>query len=345
MLQTLVAAVVVLGLLVFVHELGHFTMAKIMGIRVEEFAFGFGPKWITLMKRGDTEYTIHPFPLGGFVKLAGAEPGEENVPGGFNSKPWWTRFLVYLTGPFMNFVLAYLVFCIMGVTVGLPNANNTSLNRIELVMPGGIADKAGIEIGDVITRINGKRIVSGEQVVAAIYKSAGKRLDFTIDREGETLHIFVTPKLTKIAGEYRGAIGIVVTPELTRVGVIESVRYGTMATISFVKTFFTVIFSREVKDAVGGPISIVMETSNSVKRGASGLLQLMAVLSMSLGVVNLLPIPVVDGGQMVLLVAEGIKGRRLSTSTLELAQKIGFSIIAIIFALVMYLDISRLVAR
>jgi regulator of sigma E protease len=316
-----------------------------MGIRVEEFAFGFGPKWITLMKRGDTEYTIHPFPLGGFVKLAGAEPGEENVPGGFNSKPWWQRFLVYLTGPFMNFVMAYLIFCIMGVTVGLPSARNASLNRIDLVMPNGIADKAGLEIGDLITQVNGRNITTGDQIVSIIYKSTGKKLDLTVNREGKTLHIFVTPRRTKIANEYKGAIGIVVTPELKRVGIVESVRYGTGATISFVKTFFTVVFSREVKDAVGGPISIVMETSNSVKRGASGLLQLMAVLSMSLGVVNLLPIPVVDGGQMVLLVAEGIKGRRLSTSTLELAQKIGFSIIAIIFALVMYLDISRLVAR
>jgi regulator of sigma E protease len=343
-IQVIVAVIVVLGALVFVHELGHFTMAKIMGIKVEEFAFGFGPKWITLMKRGDTEYTIHPFPLGGFVKLAGAEPGEENLPSGFNSKPWWARFLVYFTGPLMNFVLAYLIFCIMGVMVGLPITKN-SLNRIELIMPNGIADKAGIAVGDVVTHIDGKRIVTGEQLVDVIHKSTGKKLDFTVNREDKTLHIYVTPKLTKIDGKDMGAIGIMVTPELKRVGAVESVRYGTRVTAGFVKNFFTVIFSREVKNAVGGPISIVMETSNSVKRGASGLLQLMAVLSMSLGVVNLLPIPVVDGGQMVLLMVEGIRRRRLSPQTLELAQMIGLSIIALIFVLVMYLDLNRLIAR
>ena len=150
-LLTTLAAIVLLGTLVFFHELGHFTMSKIMRIRVEEFAFGFGPKWIRLFKRGDTEYTIHPVPLGGFVKLAGAEPGEAGLPNGFQSKPWWTRFLVYLAGPFASFVLGYIIFCMLGFTVGLPISRDVE-NKVDLVMPGSEADRVGLRTGDEIIR-------------------------------------------------------------------------------------------------------------------------------------------------------------------------------------------------
>lgn len=339
--ETIVAVVVLLGVLVMFHELGHFTVSKLLGIKVEEFAFGFGPKWITLFKKGDTEYTIHPYPLGGFVKLAGSEPGEEDVPDGFNSKPWWARFLVYLAGPLMSFVLAYIIFCSLGLTIGLP-ITNISYNQVDFIEPGSIAEKAGMKIGDIVVQINDAPIKNGNQMVDYIHDSIGKPLDISVDRNGQIIHIHATPKATVVEGKRIGRIGFAPKQKLKRVGFLRAIHYGNNTTVSFVKTFFRVVFSRQAKDAVGGPISIVQETSNSVSRGVNGFLQLMAILSMSLGVINLMPIPVVDGGQLWLLVAEGIKGKALSIKTLQIAQTIGLVTIGLIFVAVFYLDFARL---
>lgn len=422
------ALIVLLGILVIFHEFGHFAVAKLFKIRVDEFAFGFGPKWIRLFKRGDTEYTIHPFPLGGFVKLAGQEPGEEDIPNGFNSKPWWQRYLVYLAGPVMSFVLAYLVFCVFGMTIGLPVPKGLR-NRVDLVMPDTEADRAGLRTGDVVVSIDGKPIENGVQMLDTIHGSSYKRLHIVVRREGELVNIEATPKpqmmefaksgflvnlpmmktgdegnridaverksLAEKAGlkpgdvlvslngkrvvsggdiisaaglpvsrltlvvdrdnklvsirmpsspkdlKVLGLLGFMPTQTYKRVGFAESIRVGNQETVDFAKTLVTVLFSRHVKDTVGGPIAIADQTSIAVRRGIHGFLQLLAMLSLSLGVVNLLPIPVMDGGQMALLIGEAIKGRRLSQKTMEIATKLGLAIIAMFFLLIMFVDLTR----
>lgn len=424
------ALIFLLGLLVCFHELGHFTMAKLLGIRVEEFAFGFGPKWIVLARRGGTEYTIHPFPLGGFVKLAGEDMTQENVPDGFYTKPWWVRFLVYSAGPFMSLLLAYIVFCVMGFTVGLPIGNKV-MNKVDLVQPGGVAQKAGLKVGDVIIAINNKPITNAKQMLDTIHGSGEKTLLIAVERGNDILHITATPqtkavifesmgfqasRLEKDADLYRidnvkrhspaakaglrvndriisingrktdsgremveivrsaggkpvnivlergdnlikktiipdpkklakdmpvAYLGFILKQKLDRVGVVESIKYGNETTVMFIKTMITVIFSKDVKDAVGGPLAIASETQNSVKRGVSGYLELMAALSLSLGVLNLFPIPVMDGGQMVLVLVEGLKRKRLSQRTWEVAQLIGLAMLGLIFVLVMTLDLGR----
>ena len=431
---TFPAIIILLGTLIFFHELGHFTMAKLLKMRVDEFAFGFGPKWIRILKLGDTEYTIHPIPLGGFVKLAGMEPGEEHVPGGFQGKPWWARMLVYFSGPAMSFVLAYLVFCTLGLTVGLPITGDV-MNRVDLVMPNSEADRVGLASGDVILAMNGKAIKSGNEMLGIVHGSSFKQLEIRVRRDGRVFTVRATPRpqelefsklglivampwdgkvpnriirvkpgteadkagfkvndvirtidgesitssqqLIRIAdedankrlaivlqrdkesvqirialkpGEIQkdkviGLLGFVPVQRLQRVGLVRSVHYGNEATSVFVTTTVRVIFSREVKEAVGGPLAIADATLNSVKRGPYGFLQLMGILSLSLAIVNILPIPVVDGGQMVMLAIEAIRRRRLSAQTWELSQRIGWTMIAIIFALIMYLDLSRLAAN
>jgi len=340
---TILALIVLLGTLVFFHELGHFSIAKLLRIRVEEFAFGFGPKWIRLFKRGDTEYTIHPVPLGGFVKLAGMEP-EEEVPDGFNSKPVGYRVLTYLAGPVMSFVLAYLIFSVMGFTVGLP-ITGEALNRVELVERRSIAEKAGLRTGDVIVAINSKRIDSGEEMISTIHGSMNKPLDIVLKRDGKFVTIHATPEPRDLDGKTVGVLGFMATPKLQRVGLIDSVKYGSRTTTFFIAGILHVLVSSELKEAVGGPLAIVDATRIGVKRGANGFLQLMAVLSLSLGIINLLPIPILDGGQMLLLIVERIKGRRLSPHTLEVAQRIGLTVIAIIFLMIMYLDLQRVYTR
>lgn len=340
-LMTALAAIVLLGTLVFFHELGHFTMAKALKIRVEEFAWGFGPKWIRLFKRGDTEYTIHPVPLGGFVKLAGAELGEVGLPNGFQSKPWWSRFLVYLAGPFASFLLGYVIFCTMGFTVGLPISRNVE-NRVDLVMPGSEAERVGLRTGDEIIKINGKTIKSGKDMLTIVHDSANKRLHIVIRREGRLVSVDATPKPRKVGGKVIGLLGFLPKQRLERVGLARSFDYGNQATLAFVAVMVKVLPSREAKDAVGGPISIVDATYNSLKRGPYGYLELMGVLSLSFAFVNMLPIFVVDGGQMMLLLVEGLKRRRLSPKTWEVTQKIGLTMIAVLFILIMYLDLNRL---
>lgn len=337
------ALVFLLGVLVFFHELGHFTMAKLLRMRVEEFAFGFGPKWIRLAKRGETEYTVHPIPLGGFVKLAGMEPGENGVPGGFQSKPGWMRFLVYAAGPLMSFVLAYIVFCALGLTLGLP-ITGKALNRVDLVQPGSRAEKAGLKIGDKIVEINGERIESGNEMVDIIHNSLGKPLTIVVDRGGHIVRIHATPGPGKIQGKTVGLLGFVPTQELKRVGLVDSIQVGNSTTIIFAKTMLGAIFSRDVGKNVGGPIAIADATFNSVKRGTFGYLQLVGMLSMSLGIINLFPIPVVDGGWMVFLVLEGIRRKRFSMRTVEATQRVGWTIIVFLFATIMLLDLSKVLS-
>jgi regulator of sigma E protease len=338
------ALVVLLGTLVLFHELGHFSAAKLFRIKVDEFAFGFGPKWIRLFRRGDTEYTIHPVPLGGFVKLAGMEPGEEDVPNGFNTKPVWQRMIVYFAGPFMSFVLAVFVFSTMGLTVGLPISGEI-VNRVELVQPKSVAEKAGLRTADVVISINGKRIASGTEMVTTIHNSAGKALTLIVQRDEKQLTIHATPKAEKLGKKTVGLLGFIPTPKLQRVGVGESIRFGALQTEVFAVGMVQSIFSRHVKDAIGGPIAIADATQTSVKRGIFGFLQLMAILSLSLGVVNLIPIPILDGGAIMLLFGERIKGRRLAPRTIEVAQKIGLALIAALFITIMYLDLSRLASN
>lgn len=339
------ALIVMLGTLIFFHELGHFTVAKLLRIRVEEFAFGFGPKWIRLFKRGGTEYTIHPVPLGGFVKLAGMEPGQENVPNGFQSKPWWSRLAVYLAGPFMSFVLAYLVFCALGFTVGLP-ITGEAINSVDLVFPGTEAERVGLKSGDLIVSINGERIDSGREMLGIVHGSPNKQLVIIVGRNGRYVPMRATPEATEVEkGKVIGLLGFTPKQRLQRVGLMESIHYGNQATLIFVTTILRVLPSREVKDAVGGPLAIADATLNSVKSGPYRYLQLVGILSLSLAVVNMLPIPVVDGGQAMLLLVEAIKRRRLSPRTWEVAQRIGLTVIAIIFLLIMYLDLSRIASN
>jgi len=433
---TFPAIIVLLGTLIFFHELGHFATAKLLGMKVQEFGFGLpiGRRLALLFKRGETEYTVYPVPLGGFVKLAGMEPGEEDVPDGFQSKPWYSRWLVHLAGPVMSLVLAYIIFCGLGLTLGLPTTGDV-INRVDLVMPGSEADRVGLQSGDMILALNGKTIKAGKEMLGIVHSSSFEQLDISVRRDGRVFQVRATPRPQEVEfsklgvmigmpwdakrsnrvlrvipksdgakagfvvgdvvtaadgekitsaqqliwiadrdanrrvvfavsrgqqnleiaavlkpGEVRkdkllGLLGFIPAQRLQRVGLAESFHYGTRATTIFVVTTVRVLFSREVKDSVGGPIAIADATLNSVKRGLYGYLELMGILSLSLAIVNILPIPVVDGGQMLLLLVEAVRRRRLSQRTWEISARIGWTMIAIIFAFIMYLDLSRVAAN
>lgn len=177
--------IIILGVLVFFHEWGHFIAAKLSGIRVEEFAFGFGPKLARIMKRGDTEYTIHAVPLGGFVKLTGMEPGEEEIEDGFQAQAIWKRAAVIFAGPLFSFILGAVVLLFVGLYWGFPDDTVTA--RVGMVQPQTEAAKIDLRAGDRIREINGARITNGAQVLDIIHSSPGKKMDMVIDRDGRTL--------------------------------------------------------------------------------------------------------------------------------------------------------------
>ena len=180
-IETAIALVLIFAVLVLFHEFGHFAAARLVGMRVEEFAFGFGPKMITLFKRGDTEYTLHPIPLGGFCKIAGMEPDEQDIPDGFQAQAIWKRALVIFAGPFMSFVLAVLVFVSLGVYWGFPDFAKVQ-NRVGAVNPQTEAYRMNLRAGDRILEINGARVTDGEQLTSFIHSRPGERINLVIDR-------------------------------------------------------------------------------------------------------------------------------------------------------------------
>jgi len=230
-----VTLLIILSILVIAHEWGHFIVARLCGIRVDDFSIGFGKRLFRIGKRGDTEYNVRMLPLGGFVKIAGMEPDEaplvaakdkmlgkttesdpdarqlpliaENVgenaaytsPDGFYSKPLWQRALVILAGPVMSFLFGYLAFCLMGWTVGIPSGK--VLSRIGMVSPGGEGQRIGLHTGDLITVINGQPITDGKQMIAAINGNLGKTLTLTVQRGNQTLTKTATPQIAMENGK------------------------------------------------------------------------------------------------------------------------------------------------
>ena len=183
-IETTIALLLIFGALVMGHELGHFITARLVGIRVEEFAFGFGPKLLRLFKRGDTEYTIHPVPLGGFVKLAGMEPGQEDIPDGLQAQSAWKRAIVFAAGPVASFILAVVIFVGTGVFWGFPHDWKT-MNRVGSVMPQTVASKIGLRAGDRILAIDGKPVSSGIEMTTLIHNKPGEQVRLTVEHNGD----------------------------------------------------------------------------------------------------------------------------------------------------------------
>lgn len=429
----------VLSVLVVVHEWGHFIVAKLFGMRVEDFSLFFGKKLICLGVRNGTEYNIRAIPLGGFVRISGMEPEDfahgsalfkrsgkrqasdrflrgleeealrginfENVsdrvaesvengvnnegrltthgrqeleslllsttlhedehryiqavlnakerpldPHGYNQKPLWQRAAVIFAGPFMSLFFGYVLFCVMGFTTGLPDRHTE--NVVATVVKDKPAYRAGIRPADRIVNIDGTPIPDGKTMVRIIRGSIGKPLNLTIERAGKTLPITVTPEPDqadveengKIVRKTVGLIGIgpKITPIWKRYPPMEAIRTGTEIITFQVTATITTIFSRDVGNNVGGIITIGRQIHDDSKEGLRRVLLTAASLSISLGILNLFPIPVLDGGHLVLLAWEGLRRRKLSSKEVYTAQLFGLTVILVLFVLVMYKDITRL---
>jgi len=350
----ILVAILLLGVLIFVHELGHFLVAKAFGVGVERFSIGFGPK-LWCVKKGETEYALSLVPLGGYVKLVGEDPEEEVPPekseASFHGKPLYVRAAVVGAGPLFNILFAFVVMTgiyLWGVPVLEP-----VLGR---VMPNSPAQTAGLMPGDRIVLIQGKHVDSWEAMAKLVQRSPGKPLKLVVERKGNRIELVVVPKpeeVRTIFGEKRivGKIGVVAAGvyRVERANPVKALLRGFAYTYRMV--YLTIvgiikILQRVVPaKSVGGPILIVQMASQQVKAGMVSFFTFMAFISINLGVINLFPIPILDGGHLLFFGIEAVRRKPLSTRTRELAQQLGLIIIIVIMALAFYNDIMRLLGK
>nr|MBN2277412.1 RIP metalloprotease RseP [candidate division Zixibacteria bacterium] len=346
-MTTILATVFVLGVLVFIHELGHFLVAKWAGIRVDKFSLGFPPKIIS-RKWGETEYAIGAIPLGGYVKMAGENPDDDarGEPYEFMSKPVWKRFMVIFAGPFMNFVLAVLVL------TGLYMVRGKEIQAVFIgqVAPDSPAAAAGIRTGDKILSVDGVRVTSFREMADIVYKKVEQPVEISWERDNrvftDTL-VTYRNKVELVSGDSAevGMIGIGSQAVYRKYGVFTALGAGFEQSVVYVRMVFEFVWgllSRQV-DAreIGGPILIGKLAGATARAGFDVLLEFLALLSINLAVLNVLPIPVFDGGHLLFLLVEKLKGSPLSIKARLIAQQVGIAFILILVIFVTFNDITR----
>lgn len=358
-MNTMVSFIIVLGLLIFVHELGHFLFAKLFKVKVLKFSLGFGPKIIG-RTYGDTEYLISAFPLGGYVKMFGENPDEQDVvtdeqKGSFAHKSVVQRFFIVLAGPIFNLLFALVLFAGLFIAMGVPDSRDTT--TIGQVSEKSPAAEAGLMAGDTIEQINGQPISGWLDILNTVKDSGGKALTLQVKRGTEQLDLVVTPVVDNVKNvfgevvEQRYMIGVVKDEALVyeRLGIIKSLQaaaaqtwmYISLTVLGFVKIIQQVVPMSEL----GGPILIAQLAGQQMSAGWIHLVYFMGLLSVNLGILNLLPIPVLDGGHLLFLGIEGVRGKPLSERVQIVAQQVGMVLLGSLMIFVFYNDLFRIFSK
>lgn len=352
MLTALVSTIVVLGVLIFVHELGHFLVAKWAGVTVLRFSFGFGPRLVGF-KRGETDYCISAIPLGGYVKMLGEDPGEEVAEDEFHqsfpSQPVSKRIAIVLAGPLCNFFFAIITFTLIFALAGIPRLTT----EIGSVNSGSPAEAAGLQPGDKVLSINGRTLQAWDELSHTIEELGHAPLTVKVQRGAEILTFTVTPthsEVKDIFGEpvKRPVMGVTASgkSEIEEVTPLDAVASSFTQTWNLSRLFLLTVVKMfegvvSVK-TLGGPILIAQMAGQQAQEGIINLINFMAVISVNLAVLNLLPIPVLDGGHILFFSIEAILRRPLATRKIEVAQKVGMFILLALMLFVFYNDIMRL---
>ena len=347
----IVAFLIVISVIVLIHEFGHFIVAKKMGVKVEKFSLGFGPK-VFGRQIGETEYVISALPLGGYVKLLGEDPSEELPPEdmkrSYSNLPPYKKFLIIFFGPFFNFVLAAVIFTIIFMA-GRPVLKPV----IGGVMKGRPAVKAGLKKGDIITSVNGIKVNSWAGLSKYIEKFGNSTITLGVKENNIFKKVKLKPELTSGLNIYRQKIKryiIGITPSNKAVfykytGLLNSF-YSAVKEIWFViyitvVSLFYLIAGKLPASDLGGPIMIAQLSGRAASLGVSGFFYFIAFISVNIGLVNLFPIPALDGGHLLFSIIEMIKRGPLSTKFQETAAKVGFALLIVLLLFVSYNDIIR----
>jgi regulator of sigma E protease len=327
----IIMAILAFSLLVIIHELGHFTMCKLNGVKVYEFSLGMGPKLFGI-KGKETEYLIKAFPIGGYVKMEGEESAS-NDPRAFNNKTPWQKLSIVSAGAIMNLILAVVLFAMVGASEGyiLPIVGD--------VIPNSPGMHAGLKVGDEITKINKVPIDKWEEALTEFSNNKGNTMNIEILRDSKVKEISLTP--LKDVKENRYMIGIAGLRKKMNFG--QTVSYGFTQTISSSKqifSFFGSLFRGKVSaNEVGGPISIIRMSGKAAQAGLTNLMFLTAFISVQLGILNIVPFPALDGGWIFILLYEIISGKKLDENKVGTVNYIGFIFLMALMALVVIKDI------
>lgn len=340
--MNIVVAILIFGLLVLVHELGHFLAARKNGILVEEFAIGMGPKLVGF-QRGDTLYTIRILPLGGFCRMLGEDEEVEGDERAFSNKSVGARIVVVIAGAAFNIILAFIFACIL---VGMAGDFTT---RISDISEGSPAYEAGLKPGDTIVKVDGHRIMSSSEISLYINLKKGEPVDIVYKRDGQEQGITITPE--EAEGNY--FIGIANFHRINKGNIFEVIKYGFIKVGFWIKTVFIslgMIFRGEVgREDVGGPIRIMSEISKgyteSVKYGVRNVFltisSYIVLLSANLGVMNLLPIPALDGGRLLFLLIEAVRRKPISREKEGYVHFIGFVLLMVLMVFLFFNDFTN----
>lgn len=352
MSTNIISFAIVLGILIFVHEFGHFLLAKLMGVGVEKFSLGFGPR-ILGKKIGMTEYMISAIPLGGYVKMVGESPEKELdeslLPLSFSHKGLLKRSLIVLAGPVFNLLLSVAIFFVFFQVSGLP-IMKPEVGEVQEGMP---AHESGIRPGDRVVSVDGKPVTRWEEMADLIKKSSGRPLHIEILRDESTVLVKVVPKLLSsrnLFGEQveKYVIGITASGAVTvlELNPFESAAQGVLQTWQIAKltvlAIGKIITGTISAKTLGGPIMIAQLAGQQAEAGIINLIFFIALLSVNLGIINLLPIPVLDGGHLLFFLIEAVTRRPLNLKMREVAQQAGIFVLILLMIYVFYNDIARI---
>ena len=342
MILTIAAAVFVFGLLVLVHEFGHFITAKMTGMRVDEFAIGFGPKIIS-RKHGETLYSLRAIPLGGFNDIAGMDP-ENNTAGdrGFCEKPVLSRMVVILAGATMNFILPIILFFMIFATLGIGKPSPEPV--IGGIIQGMSAEQAGLKAGDKILSVNGQAVTTWKEFTDQLKNiSAGQNIQLQYQRGAEISAVTVSPTFNK--EENRILVGVQSSVVYESKSLPESftlaISHTKEITVAMLEGIARLFKEPEQTENLAGPIGIVQMSGQVAERGFIPLLNFAALLSINLGIVNLLPVPVLDGGHFVNLFIEAVRGKPLGAKAVAYTQRVGIALLLMLMLFATKNDLVR----
>lgn len=352
-MQTAIVAIVVFGLLIFVHEFGHFLAAKLSGMRVEEFSIGMGPT-IYAVQKGETKYNLGILPIGGYVRVTGqyAEEFDDGVlpeddPRRYQNRPIWQRFIFVSAGSAMNFITAILLFTMLFLYIGIPVLDEKADTVISAVIDGKPASEAGIVVGDKVISINGQPVATWQELTAQIEKSGEQTVHMVVERQGEIVELSVMPEYD--SETQRALVGIQ-KDATKKAGLLAAAKLGVQETYQITLRLIDAVGNlvtgqvsiADDEEGLTGPVGIFKIIDDTAKAGIIYVVNLMAVLSINLGLLNILPIPALDGSKLVFLVIEAIKGSPVSPNKENFVHFIGFALLMMLMIFITYKDILRL---
>ena len=342
--MTLIYMILILGIIVFIHEFGHFIFAKRAGIYVYEFSLGMGPRIFKFNRKNDeTDYSLRLFPIGGYVQMAGEEiEMDEKIPENkrMQSKTWVQRFLTIIAGIMFNFILAVVVFFIVGLVNGAPQ-NKPYITVVEEGINSGI-----VNAGDRILAVNGKKVIFTDVLVLDVQLNSGKPLSLTVrGTDGIDRDVILNPIEINNNGDVSYKYGIGLGDDV-KTGVLAAVKYSFIKFASLVTQMVLVVVNlftgKFGLSSLSGPIGIFSVVGESARAGFINLVYLVGFISLNVGFMNLLPIPALDGGRILFLIIEKIKGSKVDVKVENIIHTIGFALLMLLMLVITFNDIIKL---